>query len=120
MTKIGRKSGKKRRIPLSSHRNDNIITIFSARGEESSWMKNIHANPESVWVRHGFHSFQARIEFVIDKIKTLNIIKWYVVKHSKSAKMIFGWNSKTDDPETTDFTNLLYMISIIRFYPKLE
>jgi len=120
LTTIGRKSGKKRRTPLEYHRIDEVITIFSARGEESSWVKNIRANPESVWLRHGFHSFQARIEFVNDKIKKLNIIKWYVVKHSKSAKMIFGWNSKTDNPETTDFSNLLHMISIIRLYPKLE
>jgi len=118
LTTIGRLSGKKRKTPLEYHRIDDIITIFSGRGEEAGWVKNIRANPGSVWVRHGFHSFQATAVILTNENEKLKIIKWYVVKHSRSAKMIFGWNSKIDDPETTDFSKLLEMLTIIRIYKK--
>jgi hypothetical protein len=45
-------------------------------------------------------------------------MKWYVVNHGKSAKMLFGWDRKFDDPETTDFSKLLTMITIIRLHRK--
>lgn len=120
LTTIKRISGKKRKTPLEYHRIDDSITIFSGRGEEAGWVKNIRANPGSVWVRHGFHSFQANAVILIDDSEKLKIIKWYVVKHGKSAKMIFGWNSKTDDPETSDFSKLLKILTIIHLYKKNE
>jgi hypothetical protein len=45
-------------------------------------------------------------------------MKWYVVNHGKAAKMHFGWNPKTDDPETTDFSIMLNLITIIKIHPK--
>ncbi|MBY8990258.1 MAG: nitroreductase family deazaflavin-dependent oxidoreductase [Candidatus Lokiarchaeota archaeon] len=114
----GRISGKKRRTPLEYHRIEGIITIFSGRGEDSGWMKNIRAASESVWVKHGFHSFHAKVDFIQDESEKLKIVKWYVNNHSKSAKMLFGWNPKKDNPEITDFSEFLKMISIIRLIPK--
>ncbi|MHA1913189.1 MAG: nitroreductase family deazaflavin-dependent oxidoreductase [Promethearchaeota archaeon] len=116
LTTRGRISGKIRKTPLEYHRIDGIITIFSGRGEDSGWFKNLRANPESVWVRHGFHSFLARIEIVLDDREKLEIFKWYVIKHSRSAKMLFGWDRKEDNPDSTDFSNLINSISIIRLY----
>jgi deazaflavin-dependent oxidoreductase (nitroreductase family) len=118
LTTKGRISGKKRRTPLEYHRIDGIITIFSGRGEESSWFKNLLVNPESVCVRHGFHSFAARIEPVLDEREKVEIFRWYVTKHSRSAKMLFGWNQKEDNPDSTDFSNLIKTVSIIRLYQK--
>ena len=118
LTTIGRKTGKKRRTPLEYHWIDRIITIFSGRGEDSGWLKNMRANPASVWVRHGFHSFPARVEFMSNENDKLKIIRWYVVKHSRSAKMLFGWNKKIDDPESSDFSKLLTTISIIQLFRK--
>jgi deazaflavin-dependent oxidoreductase (nitroreductase family) len=114
----GRISGKKRRTPLEYHRIDGIMTIFSGRGDESGWMKNVRAAPESVWVRHGFHSFHAKVDFIYEEFEKLKIVKWYVGKYSKSAKMLFGWNPKKDNPEKTDFSEFLKVISIIRLVPK--
>ncbi|MHA2398285.1 MAG: nitroreductase family deazaflavin-dependent oxidoreductase [Promethearchaeota archaeon] len=118
LTTRGRISGKKRRTPLEYHRINGIITIFSGRGEEASWFKNLRANPESVWVTHGFHSFPTRIEIVLDEPEKLEIFRWYVTKHSRSAKMLFGWNRKEDNPDSTDFSNLIKTVSIIRLYQK--
>jgi len=118
LTTIGRKTGKKRRTPLEYHWIEGIMTIFSGRGEDSGWLKNIRANPASVWVKHGFHSFPARVDFMSNENDKLKIIRWYVVKHSRSAKMLFGWNKKIDDPESSDFSKLLTTISIIQLFRK--
>ena len=50
-----------------------------------------------------------------DKLK---IIRWYVTKHSKSAKMLFGWNNKIDGPESSDFSKLLNTVTIIQLFQK--
>ncbi len=116
LTTQGRKTGKKRRTPLEYRRIEGIITIFSARGEDAGWMKNIQAHPDSLMVRHGFHRFQPQVEFVTNEDQKLEIMKWYVVNFGKAAKMLFGWDSKADDPETTNFTTLLKLISIIKLH----
>jgi hypothetical protein len=81
-------------------------------------MKNISAYPNSLMVRHGFHRFQPQVEIVENKDEQLRILKWYLINHGRSSKMLFGWNPKTDDPETTDYTNLLEMITIVKLHPK--
>ena len=118
LTTQGRITGKKRRTPLEYHRIDEVITVFSGRGEEAGWVKNIRANPDQVRIRHGFHSLQPQVEFVTDENKKLEIIKWYVTHHGKSAQMLFGWDRTSDNPVTTDFSKILKIISVIRFHHK--
>jgi deazaflavin-dependent oxidoreductase (nitroreductase family) len=120
LTTKGRITGKIRRTPLEYHWIDDAITIFSGRGEDSDWLKNLRANPEDAKVKHGFHSFQPHIEFITAHEDKLNIIKWYVLKHERLAKFLFGWRPKIDDPNTTDFTNILDTLVIVRFYRKNE
>ncbi len=120
LTTKGRKSGKLRRTPLEYHWIDDVITIFSGRGEDSDWLKNVRANPDNVWVKHGFHSFQSRVEILTDEKDKLSIIRWYVVKHPKAAKFLFGWNPRIDDPDITDFSKLLNSIAIIHLYRQTE
>ena len=118
LTTKGRKTGKKRRTPLEYHRIDGIITVFSGRGEESGWMKNLRLNPDAVSIRHGFHRFNPKIEFISDDQQKIEIIKWYVKNHGRSAKFLAGWDPKTDDPEKIDFSNFVRLITIIRFIKK--
>ena len=120
LTAKGRISGKIRRTPLEYHWIDDVITIFSARGEDSDWLKNLRANPNDVMVKHGFHSFQPRIEFITAHEDKLNIMRWYVIEHKRSAKFLFGWKSKIDDPATTDFTKMVDSLVMVRLYHKNE
>jgi deazaflavin-dependent oxidoreductase (nitroreductase family) len=115
---IGRKTGKKRRTPVEYHRINGVITVFSGRGDDAGWIKNIQANPAKVWIKHGFHKFHAQVRFIREEELKLNFIKWYVSKHSRSAKMLFGWEPKKDTIETTDLSNLMRIITIIQLYPK--
>ncbi len=110
----GRTTGKTRRNPLEYHWINGVIHIFSARGEESDWLKNVRANPDEIEVRHGFHWFHPIIEIVEKQSQKEEIFRWYVTKHSGAAKMLFGWDPKTDNPETTDLSPLIELITIIR------
>lgn len=118
LTTIGRISGKKRRTPLEYHWVEGIMTVFSGRGEESGWVKNIRVNPQSVWVRHGFLVYPVEVELITNEVEKLNIVMWYVVNHSRSAKMLFGWDKKMDDPEITDLSILNNSVSIIQLSRK--
>jgi len=116
LTTKGRKTGKMRKTPLEYRKIDEVITIFSARGENSDWLKNLRANPEEARVRYGFHSFKPRIEFVDTYGEKLRIIKYYATNYQKAAKILFGWNPKRDDPDTIDLSTLTTIISIIRLH----
>ncbi|MFW9971457.1 MAG: nitroreductase/quinone reductase family protein [Candidatus Odinarchaeota archaeon] len=109
----GWKTGKTRRTPLEYRRYKGTIVIFAARGENATWMKNMRANPHDVSVLRGFHHFKPRIEYISDTNQKMTIMKWYVSKYSKAAKMLFGWDPQNDDPETTNFSNLANLITIV-------
>jgi len=112
---IGRNSGKKRKSPVEYHWYEGAIHVVSGRGEDSDWLQNIRANPDKVWIRHGFHYFKAKVEIKDNFADKEALIKWYVTKHPKAAKMLFGWDEKKDDPETANFTKLLNLITVIKF-----
>ena len=109
----GWKTGNIRRTPLEYRRYEDEIVIFAARGENSTWVKNIRANPNDVEATIGFHSFNPRIEFVSEKSKKLMIIKEYIENNSRTAKILFGWDPKNDDLETSNFEKLANLLSIV-------
>jgi deazaflavin-dependent oxidoreductase (nitroreductase family) len=113
LTTKGRKSGKMRKTPLEYRKKDGVVTIVSARGEKSDWLQNLRANPDEARVRCGFHRFTPRLEFIDNFEEKDHFIKYYVKNYGRAAKMLFGWNSKTDDPDTTDFSTLVNSITII-------
>ncbi|MFX1457369.1 MAG: nitroreductase/quinone reductase family protein [Promethearchaeota archaeon] len=109
----GWKTGKVRRTPVEYRRYEGTIVIFAARGENATWVKNMRANPDDVSIMYGFHRFTPRIDFVSDINQKITIMKWYVMKFGKAAKVLFGWDPKKDDPDTTDFSKLANLITII-------
>ncbi|MFX1496937.1 MAG: nitroreductase/quinone reductase family protein [Promethearchaeota archaeon] len=109
----GWKTGKVRRTPLEYRKFEGIITIFAARGENANWVKNLRASPDDISVICGFRHFKPRIEFISEDNRKKLIMKWYVTKYSKAANVLFGWNPKTDDPESIDFSKLTNLISIL-------
>ncbi len=116
ITTKGRKTGKLRKTPLEYRKIDGVMTIFSARGENSVWLKNLRANPDAAQIRYGFHRFKPRIEFVDSYEEKHSILKYYTANYKKAAKMLFGWHPKRDDPDTTDLSMLINLISIIRLH----
>ncbi|MFX1310401.1 MAG: nitroreductase/quinone reductase family protein [Promethearchaeota archaeon] len=114
LTTKGWKTGKKRRTPLEYRKYEGNIIIFAARGENATWVKNLRAYPESVSIMHGFHKFKPKIDSISDINQKIDILKWYIAKYEKAAKMLFGWNPKEDDLDKTDLSHLARLTSIFK------
>jgi deazaflavin-dependent oxidoreductase (nitroreductase family) len=112
----GRKSGKRCIAPLEYHRINGVIHIFSGRGKKADWFKNLCKNPDNVFVKLGFHSFKPKIEIIHDSKEKLEVIRWYVKTHPTSARYLFGWNNKTDDPKSGILEPLADLIPIIKLH----
>jgi deazaflavin-dependent oxidoreductase (nitroreductase family) len=110
----GRRSGKTRITPLEYRRLGDSVLLFSARGKRSDWYRNLKMYPSDVKMRIGFKTYSPIIELIEETEALEEILRWYVKKHPQSSKMIFGWDSKRDDPETTDLTSLVNAIKIVK------
>ncbi len=114
----GRKTGKVRITPLEYRRKDNVIHVVAGRGKAAHWFKNLIANPDEVKIKVGFKKTSASFE-IIETIEEKNaLFKWYVIKFPKAAKMLFGWDPKTDNVEVADFTSFSKLIEVVKFFPK--
>ncbi len=116
ITTIGRKTGKKRYTPLEFHRINDVIHIAAGMGEKSDWVKNIRANPDKVKFQVGFRSFHAEIEIIDSIPEKVKYIEWMVTNIPLEAKTGFGWDSKTDKIENSDFTPLAEFLTVIRLH----
>lgn len=114
----GRKSGKQRITPVEYRKKDEVIHMVAGRGKKADWLQNMLANPEDVEVKIGFK--KRKVSFKQLTIEEKNdFLIWYVSKYPKAAKLLFGWNSKTDDLETADFTSLSELIEIVKLMTKV-
>ncbi|MFX1237067.1 MAG: nitroreductase/quinone reductase family protein [Promethearchaeota archaeon] len=104
--------GRKRRTPLEYRSWNDKTLIYSAMGEKSAWVKNLHTRPETVRVRRGFSTYRPFIRFINSEKTKIEILKWYVQNFGMSAKIFFGWDPKKDDVESVDFSRLANLLSI--------
>lgn len=106
MTTIGRKSGKRRRVPLEYMKRFGQLYGGVSHPTRSQWYKNILVNPDQVWVQLGFRSFKAKIEFIDDDDEFFEMIKWYCTKYPRAVKLVWGFDRKVDDVEHSDFSRM--------------
>lgn len=111
----GRKSGKTRITPLEYRKKDGVVHVVAGRGKKAHWYQNMLANPEDVMIKLGFKKHQVTFQTLKTVEEKNDLLKWYVIKYPKAAKMLFGWNPKEDDPVTADFTSFSKMIEIVKF-----
>lgn len=114
----GWKTGKIRRTPLEYRRYEGTIIIFAARGENATWLKSIRASPEDVSVLRGFRKFSPRVEIVSGIDQKISIAKWYITKYGRAAKLLFGWDPKHNNVETTNFLKLADLLTMVLLHNK--
>jgi deazaflavin-dependent oxidoreductase (nitroreductase family) len=65
LTTVGRKSGRRRTVPLTYEETGGTFIVGSARGPQGDWMRNLAVNP-NVEVRVGRRRITGRAEVVTD------------------------------------------------------
>ena len=92
---IGRRTGKRRRTPtLHNTFYTNNITLYSARGKNADWIRNIRAQKEKiVFVYKGFKRFRAKAIFVDEPEEKIKHLRFFCENY-KGAKFVFGYNKK--------------------------
>lgn len=118
LTTKGRKSGKKRTVPIGLFRINGILHVISGWGEKANWYKNMIAYPDDVYVQVGFRKFHARTEVVEGFDEYKKIMKWFVMNRPRDAKSM-GWDYDRDDPETADFSLMIKLSRIVRFHRRM-
>ncbi len=117
ITVIGRKSGKKRHVPLEYFKLDGVLYGGVSGPRRSQWYKNILANPDQVWVQLGFRDYQAQIEF-LDDDEFIEAVKLYALKFPKMVTAVWGWDPKRDDVATADFSPMLKVHRFFRIHER--
>jgi hypothetical protein len=83
LTFTGRRSGKTYTIPVSYHREDDIVTVITKR--QRSWWHNFE-NPAEVGLRLAGRTYTGKAEIVIDDTETLEFMIGYLEKRPIDAK----------------------------------
>lgn len=110
----GRRSGQTRITPLEYRKREGSIIIFAARGIKSDWYRNLKAKSDEVKLRIGFKTYKPNVELIDDPKVVRDYLRWYVVKFPRSSKILFGWDLRIDNVETTDFTSVAEIIKIVK------
>jgi deazaflavin-dependent oxidoreductase (nitroreductase family) len=110
----GRRTGKTRVTPLEYRKREGSMILFSARGSRSDWYRNMVKNPDKVEIRVGFKTHNPKVEIIGGNEVIEDYLKWYIQKHPRSSRLIFGWDPKIDNLHTTDLTSLINMIKIVK------
>ncbi len=110
----GRRTGKTRVTPLEYRRRGDSVLLFSARGYRSDWYRNLKANPDDVKLRMGFKTHEPEVDFIDEPEVVDETLRWYVKRHPRSSRIIFGWDPRRDDPATTDLSSLVDVMKIVR------
>ena len=117
LTTIGHRTKKLRRTPVEYFKIDGVIHIVAGYGLNAHWFQNIRSNPEKVTVQVGFRSFHPKIE-ILEGDRLEEFFKWMVRKNPKYSSYGFGWDPKTDDPDTADFSYISKAMRVIKLHKR--
>jgi deazaflavin-dependent oxidoreductase (nitroreductase family) len=110
----GRYSGKSRVTPLEYRKRDGMIILFSARGAQSDWFRNLKTNPDKAKLRIGFKTIIPEVELVSDPDKVEEYLRWYIDKHPRSSHFLFGWDPKKDNLGDIDLSSLVKLMTVVK------
>lgn len=117
---IGRRTGKKRRTPtLHNTFYTNVITLYSARGKNADWIRNIRAQKEKiVFIYKGFKRYRAKAIFVDEPEERIKHLQYFCENYN-GAKFVFGYNKKKHEDifKTEDFRLFAQTLEFVQIIP---
>jgi deazaflavin-dependent oxidoreductase (nitroreductase family) len=116
----GRITGKKRRKPVLYYTfHTGKLTLYSARGKQSDWFKNIFATEDTILkIQKGFERIQVKANLIESEDEKYNHLKYWFENYN-SARVIFGYEKKKhgDVYETQEFKDIIDMIEFVQLVP---
>ncbi len=117
---IGRKTGKKRITPvLCKVFHTNVLTLYSARGMDADWLKNIQASEKMQFsIQKGFKRMKVQARIVGSTEEKEEHLKYWF-EHMDDAKYIFGYSRRKhgDVTSTEGFKEIANTIEFIQLIP---
>jgi deazaflavin-dependent oxidoreductase (nitroreductase family) len=105
LTTIGRKSGRRRTVPLTYEESDGMFNVASARGASADWMRNIAVNP-NVEVRVGRRRIVGRAEAVTDVSKIADYLQRQMERNPALFRRIIRLEGLSASPTRKDLEAL--------------
>ena len=95
------------------------LTLYSARGRNSDWFKNIFASDNQIIeIQKGFKRIKVRANLIENQEEKFNYLKYWFENY-RLAKSIFGYEKAKhgDVFETENFKELVNIIEFIQLIP---
>jgi deazaflavin-dependent oxidoreductase (nitroreductase family) len=105
LTTVGRKSGRRRAVPLTYEESGGEFIVASARGTVADWMRNIHANRD-VEVRVGRRRFAASAEVVTDESRIADYLQRQMDRNPALFRRIIRMEGLSSEPSRRDLEAL--------------
>jgi deazaflavin-dependent oxidoreductase (nitroreductase family) len=105
LTTVGRKSGRRRTVPLTYEESGGEFIVASARGLLGDWMRNIRADPD-VEVRVGRRRFAATAEVVTDVSRIADYLQRQMDRNPALFRRIIRMEGLSSEPSRRDLEAL--------------
>jgi deazaflavin-dependent oxidoreductase (nitroreductase family) len=115
LTTIGRKTGRRRTVPLTYEESGGVFMVGSARGALGDWMRNIAVNPK-VEIRVGRRKIAGKAEVVTDISQIADYLQRMMDRNPAVFRQAIRMEGLASDPSRKDLEALAVKrtIAIIR------
>jgi len=105
LTTVGRKTGRRRTVPLTYEESGGTFLVGSARGAAGDWMRNIAVNPK-VEIRVGRRRFAGSAAVVTDVSTIADYLQRQMDRNPALFRRIFRMEGLSSDPGRKDLEAL--------------
>jgi deazaflavin-dependent oxidoreductase (nitroreductase family) len=119
LTTTGRKSKRKRVVPLQYEEIDGRFYLGSSRGGQADWVRNIHADPR-VEVRVKARRFAGRAEIIADPDRIIEYLELRLRRHPRMVGIMMRGEGMSKTPSRTDLERYASQLAIVVVTPDKE
>lgn len=112
----GRKSGKRRVVPLQYEEHEGVFYLGSARGSKADWFRNIQANPE-VELQIGSRRFRGMAQPLTDPVSIADFLALRLKRRPKMMRAMLRFEGLPKQPARADLEVLTGQIAAVAIRP---
>ena len=117
LTTTGRKTGRRRTVPLTYQESGGIYRVASARGPAADWLKNVRVNP-SVEIRVGRQRFAGQAEVITDVTRIARYLRSQMERNPRLFQRILRAEGLSIDPGQSELEELASRRPMVEIRPR--